>query len=171
MLTLISTQCDIFNVFTDIISFISQQGSHLTLDDYSEVSAALWDARHKWFAIGARFGIKVTDLEAIRNEDDVEERFQRMVIMWLKAGKNCNWKHVCEALGHPTVGMQHMAMKLKSPQEDRSETTDGWLLHFILIVNHTQHVICTSLNCTFTPQTFKSHTSMTLTFSHKPQVN
>ena len=104
---------------------MSQQGSHLTLDDYPEVSAALWDARHKWFAIGARFGIKVTDLEAICNEDDVEERFQRMVITWLKTGKNCNWKHVCEALGHPTVGMQHMAMKLRSPQEDSSQTTDS----------------------------------------------
>ena len=112
-------------VLFNVRVFIVKQGSTLTLDDYAEVSAALWDARHKWFPIGVRFAVKITDLEAIRNENDVEERFHRMVTTWLKAGKNCNWKHICEALGHPTVGMQHMAEKLRDSQEDKSHKTDG----------------------------------------------
>lgn len=108
------------------VYLLYQQGSTLTLDDYADVSAALWDAKHKWFSIGVRFGIKVTDLEAIRNEDGVEERFQRMVIAWLKAGKNCNWQQVCEALSHPTVGMQHMAAKLRHSHVNSSQATNGW---------------------------------------------
>lgn len=91
------------------------------------MSAALWDARNKWFDIGARFGIRISDLEVIRNEDDVDERFRRMIIAWLKAGKNCNWKHICEALSHHTVGMQHIAMKLRDSQEDKSERAEGML--------------------------------------------
>ena len=109
-----------------------EQGANLTLDDYAEVSSALWDAKHKWFSIGVRFGIKVTELEAIRSEDSVEERFHRMVTTWLKAGKNCNWKHICEALSHHTVGMQHMAENLRDSPEDKSQTADGWLCHFPL---------------------------------------
>ena len=94
--------------------------------------AALWDARDRWFDIGARFGIKVPDLEVIRNEDDVDERFRRMIIAWLKAGKNCNWKQVCEALSHHTVGMHQMAEKLRDSQEDKAYKTDGWLCHSTL---------------------------------------
>ena len=96
------------------------------------MAAALWDARHKWFDIGARFGIRVPDLEVIRKEDDEEERFRRMIIAWLKAGKNCNWKHICEALSHHTVGMHHMAETMRDSQEDKSHKTDGWLCHFTL---------------------------------------
>ena len=69
-------------------------------------------------------------MEAIRNENDVEERFQRMLTTWLKAGKGCNWKHICEALGHHTVGMQHMAEKLRDSEKDRSQTAEGWLYNF-----------------------------------------
>ena len=109
------------------ISPVYEQGSELSLDDYPGVSEALWDARHKWFSIGTRFEIGVPDLEVIDKEGDVEVKFQKMVITWLKAGNNCNWKKVCEALSHPTVGMQHMAKKLNSSQKDRSQTTEGWL--------------------------------------------
>ena len=89
------------------------------------MAAALWDARYKWFDIGARFGIRIPDLEVIRNEDDVDERFRKMIIAWLKAGKNCNWKRICETLSHHTVGMRHMVEKLKDSLEDKSQTTDG----------------------------------------------
>ena len=109
------------------MSPIYEQGSQLTLDDYPGLSEALWDARHKWFSIGARFGIGVPDLEAIDQEGDVEMKFRKMVIMWLKAGNRCNWKNVCEALIHPTVGMKHMAKRLKSSFNDESETTEGLL--------------------------------------------
>ena len=109
------------------MSPVYEQGSQLTLDDYPGVSEALWDARHKWFSVGARFGIGVPDLEAIDKEGDVELKFQKMVITWLKAGNDCNWKKVCEALSHPTVGMQHMAKKLNYSQKDKCETTEGWL--------------------------------------------
>ena len=57
----------------------------------------------------------------------METKFRKMVIMWLKAGNRCNWKKVCEALSHPTVGMQHMAKKLNNSQKDRSQPTEGQL--------------------------------------------
>ena len=106
------------------------------------MSEALWDARHKWLIIGARFGIGVPDLEAIDQEGSVEVKYQKMVIAWLKAGNDCNWKKVCEALSHPTVGMQHMARKLNNSQKDKNETTEGWLgcifhcIHINTSLNH-----------------------------------
>ena len=117
-----------------LLSLVYEQGSHLTLDDYPGVSEALWDARHKWFSIGARFGIGIPSLEAIDKEGDVELKFQKMVIIWLKAGNDCNWKKVCEALSHPTVGMQHMAKKLNTSQKDEPETSEGT---FSLYTYHT----------------------------------
>ena len=111
----------------NLMSPIYEQGSQLTLDDYPGVSEALWDARHKWFSIGARFGIGVPDLEAIDQEGGVEVKFHKMVITWLRAGNACNWKRVYEALSHPTVGMQHMAKKLIKSQKDKCETTEGLL--------------------------------------------
>lgn len=100
---------------------IYKQGSQLSLNDYPAVSEALWDARHKWFSIGARFEIGVPNLEAIDQEAGVEVKFQKMVITWLKAGNDCNWRKVCEVLSHPTVGMQHMAKKLSKSLNNWSQ--------------------------------------------------
>ena len=80
----------------------------------------------------------------------MEVKFQKMVIAWLKAGNDCDWKNVCDALSHPTVGMQHMAKKLRDSQENKSQTADGWLCHFkyssMTVPLHTTCIACTLMS-------------------------
>ena len=55
------------------------QSLQLTIDDYPGVSEALWDARLKWFSIGARFGIGVPSLEAIDQEGSMVVKFGSVI--------------------------------------------------------------------------------------------
>ena len=71
---------------------------------------ALWAARTKWYNIGVRFRIRITDLDTIDMETaDVEVKLRKMLSMWLKSGGDCTWKAVVEALSHHTVDMLKVA--------------------------------------------------------------
>ena len=67
----------------------------------------MWNARTKWYFIGVRFGLVAPDLDAIdADEKEVDNKFGKMIKVWLNKGEDCNWKAVHNALKHPTVTTQ-----------------------------------------------------------------
>ena len=87
----------------------------MNIDNFGEVQEAIWEARHKWYNIGVRLKLEVSDLDAIDAESGInlEEKFNRMIKCWLKRIEPCTWTDVCEALKHPTVAMPNVAENMK----------------------------------------------------------
>ena len=88
----------------------------LTVDDFADVQSVLWKARSKWFSIGVRLQLNVTDLEAINREQglDLEDKFVKMILSWLESGKRCTWKALREALKHHTVNLPELAQQIET---------------------------------------------------------
>ena len=88
----------------------------LDLDNFRDVQEAIWEARPKWYNIGVRLKLEVSDLDAIDAESgiDLEEKFNRMIKSWLKRIEPRTWMVLCEALKHPTVAMPNVADKVKT---------------------------------------------------------
>ena len=88
----------------------------LTVNDFADVQSALWEARRKWFNIGVRLRLKVTDLEAIDHElgQDLEGKFVRMILSWLVSGEKCTWRALRETLKHHTVSLPVLAREIKT---------------------------------------------------------
>ena len=106
----------------------AMQGSQLTEDDYPEVLDALWAARVKWYNIGVRFRIKISNLDTIDMEAvDVEVKLRKMLSMWLKSRGDCTWKAVVEALSHHTVDMLKVAKEHSDSLKDKCKRGNGWL--------------------------------------------
>ena len=86
----------------------------MSTDDFGEVQAALWRARSQWYNIGVRLKMDTTDLDVIDKEGgfEIKEKFNRMVLAWLKTTGPCTWKVLYEALKHPTVNMTDVAETL-----------------------------------------------------------
>ena len=88
----------------------------LDIDDFRDVQEAIWEARPKWYNIGVRLKLEVSDLDAIDAESgiDLEEKFNRMIKSWLKRSASSTWTDMCESLKHPTVAMSNVADKVKT---------------------------------------------------------
>ena len=88
----------------------------LTVDNFADVQSALWEAKHKWFNIGVRLRLKVATLEAIDYEPgrNLEEKFTKMILSWLKRGEMCTWKALRKALKHDTVNEPELACQIKT---------------------------------------------------------
>ena len=87
----------------------------LDISNFGEVQEAIWEARPKWYNIGIRLKLEVSDLDAIDAESgiDLEEKFNRMIKCWLKRSEPCTWTVLYDALKHKTVDMPNVAAKLK----------------------------------------------------------
>ena len=96
-----------YQVHTKYCPFPTQLG----IDDFGDVQIALWRARSKWYNIGVRLKMDLTDLDVIDKERglEIEDKFNRMVQSWLKTTQPCTWKVLYEALRDPTVDMSIVA--------------------------------------------------------------
>jgi len=93
----------------------------LTGDDLADVQSALWEARHKWFNIGLRLGLKVTALKAIDLEKgSLGEKLREMILTWLNLGQQCTWMALAEALKHHTVELPQLARMIKGSHESKN---------------------------------------------------
>ena len=54
--------------------------AQLGIDDFGDVQVALWRARCKWYNIGVRLKMDLTDLDVIAKERglEIEDKFNRM---------------------------------------------------------------------------------------------
>ena len=57
-----------------------------------------------------------TDLDVIDKEAgyEIKEKFNRMVLSWLKTTGPCTWKVLYKALKHPIVNMPDVAQEIRS---------------------------------------------------------
>ena len=91
----------------------------------------MWRARTKWYFIGVRFNIQVSQLDVIeKNDSDIDRQFGNMIKKWLDIGDGCTWKAVYDALRHHTVDHNKTAEELKiqlkqriKGQQDNNSTT------------------------------------------------
>ena len=111
----------------------------LTVDDFADVQSALWDARSRWFNIGVRLGLKVTDLMAIKCEPglDLEGKFIKMILSWLQRGKKCTWRELRMALKHSTVNLPELAWQIKTSYGSKeSQNCYIWCMYVMLARMH-----------------------------------
>ena len=78
----------------------------------------MWNARPKWYFIGVRFNIPVSELDTIdkNNPNSIDDKFKDMIKKWLEIGQNCTWKAIHDALQHPTVDHGAIAKELITSQ-------------------------------------------------------
>ena len=98
----------------------------LTEDDLGDVQSALWEARRKWFNIGLQLRLKVSDLETIDSEQglDLEDKFRKMILSWLRLGQQCTWRELRKALKHHTIDLPKLAQWIKTNNgSDESQST------------------------------------------------
>ena len=99
----------------------------LSIDDFPEVQAALWEARAKWYNIGIRLKIEVSDLDCVNAESriEIEGKYNRMIKLRLKMLKPSTWGEICDVLNHPTVNEPSLANKVRrqkvGPQQTHCE--------------------------------------------------
>ena len=88
----------------------------MTTDDFAEIQAALWRARSQWYNIGVCLKMDTTDLDMIDKEagNEIEDKFNRMVLSWLKTIEPCTWEVLYVALKHPTLDMPDVAKAIRS---------------------------------------------------------
>ena len=89
----------------------------LTVDDIKAVRTEIWEARSDWLDIGIELGLKVADLDAIKenNHGNVEKCFSKMLIQWLRrTNPPPTWSAMVEALKQPAVGFKHLADQVES---------------------------------------------------------
>ena len=87
----------------------------LTEKDLFDIQENLWDARSKWRNIGLAIKIRNPDLEVIDQENrDIDAKFQSMILLWLKNGKDCTWATLCKALEARSVGLSDLAARIRS---------------------------------------------------------
>jgi len=123
----------------------------LTVDDFADVQSALWGARHKWFNIGIRLRLKVTDLEAIDDELglDLEGKFVRMILSWLESGEKCTWRALREALTHHIVNLPVLAREIRTEfgsNESQNQFVQCMcVFRLSCLLSMQMHTVCSSL--------------------------
>ena len=97
-----------------IIGMAAGRDGVLKTDDLLKIQEELWDARSKWRNIGLGLKVKASDLQVIdQNKDDVDDKFQSMILKWLDIGKDCTWGALCEVLLARSVGHSHLAEQIR----------------------------------------------------------
>ena len=90
------------------------QNEELSDDDFSTILERMWNAKNKWYFIGVRFNIPVSELDTIEtNNPKVENQFIGMIKKWLEMGQNCTWKAIHDALKHHTVDCGSIAKEFE----------------------------------------------------------
>ena len=82
--------------------------------DLNEVQTELWVARAKWRKIGLNLKILAGDLDVIEQDgSDVDAKFEKTILKWLRIGKTCTWNILCEALSACTVNHNELADNIR----------------------------------------------------------
>lgn len=95
----------------------------LTTDDFADVQSALWKAHSKWYNIGVRLQLSITDLDAIDHESrlDLDGKFRRMITSWLECGQRRTWRALGEALTYHTVNLPELAQQIANYGSNKSQ--------------------------------------------------
>ena len=95
------------------------QDFELCADDFKDILEFILPARIKWYFIGVRFNIPVSELDVIERNDpnNINRQFGNMIKKWLDIGDGCTWRAVYDALRHPTVDQNKTAEDLKTQLE------------------------------------------------------
>ena len=90
----------------------------LTEDDISDVVDELYEARAKCFTLGMAL-IQASDVEAINTEciNNSEKMLTKIILKWLREGKDCTWETLCRALERRSVGMKHVAKTIRETRD------------------------------------------------------
>ena len=97
-----------------IIGMAAGRDGVLKTDDLLKIQEELWDARSKWRNIGLGLKIRASHLRVIdQNGDNVDDKFQSMILRWLHIGKDCTWGALCEVLLARSVGHSHLAEQIR----------------------------------------------------------
>ena len=79
-------------------------------DDLKEVRDFLFEIRLKWFNLGLEVGVKVEDLEEIKqNNKDFGDRLLEMLNKRLKFVEQLTWKTLAEALRAKAIDENQLA--------------------------------------------------------------
>ena len=103
----------------------------LRINDFHEIQEIIWDARPKWKIIGLALKIRKPDIDIIdKNNGDIDEKFQDMIIKWLENGENCTWAALSEALSARSVGHKDLAETVRQEKcVDDDNIISGALSH------------------------------------------
>ena len=93
----------------------------LSEKDLFDIQEELHDARAKWRTIGLGLKLPPSDLEVIdRDKADCEEKFESVLLRWLKNGNECTWSTLYKVLSTRTVGKHVIAKQIKEKYIDKS---------------------------------------------------
>ena len=69
-----------------------------------------------WFNIGICLKLDPHDLNAINAETtlSIGDKFNQMILSWLKTMEAHTWKMLCDALEQPTVNLPDIAAEVKA---------------------------------------------------------
>ena len=82
--------------------------------DLDEIQTELWNARAKWRKIGLKLKILPGELDVIEQDgSDVDAKFEKMILKWLRKGDECTWSILCVALSACTVNYKELADKIR----------------------------------------------------------
>ncbi len=86
----------------------------LTVDNFNEVAQALYGARARWYSIGRALKVHPFTLSVIKSrQHTLRIQFSKMLLNWLRNGKNRSWQTLVEALQTQMVGRPDLAKKIK----------------------------------------------------------
>ena len=101
----------------------------LTLEDMGTVLTVLWDARPKWYYIGIQLGVKVPDLDVIKEKNlkNADECITELLNKWLRqANPPPTWNSIVKALQSPIVDLPCLAETIEDgsqlPRRAESDT-------------------------------------------------
>lgn len=85
----------------------------LSDNDALEVYTYVYEARNIWYCLGLVLEFTSDFLEEIKAEGiGASESLRKMLITWLRTGKERNWKTLALALGQEIVGKNNLKEKI-----------------------------------------------------------
>ena len=99
--------------------------NELEENDLVDIQERLWDARSKWRKIGLTLKIKPSDLEVIEKDgSDTDDRFEKMILRWLRNGEKCTWDALCQALSARSVNCCDLADRIRGEKCDTGQVKE-----------------------------------------------
>ena len=78
------------------------------------VQQELWEARSGWYRIGIGLGMEKSDLNSISFAfNSTNDRFTRMLSVWLQEYPSCTWSALITALKSPAVNLHALAHEIE----------------------------------------------------------
>ena len=114
--------------------YIPNCTGQLTIRDLRTVRKAVWEAHQRWFDIGLKLDLSMSDLNAIKAShcNSVELCFSEMLTIWLKQVDPApTWSALVGALQLPTVGYEELAKRVESEVTELGPATEVQVGEFI----------------------------------------